>query len=187
MSKRVKVLVPVVVAVLVVVLLTVSGVAAVMAKSGESASPPAPTKKIFMGAINTKGLLARVAEILGIPQEEIVGAFKQAQQEMREEAGMRSLDKAVEKGHLTEDEASDIKEWWAQKPRIKGRPTEEETSDLKAWWAQRPVIKGPGLFPHAFGAPGSGGRHMKDMKGWRGGHMGGWYKGRHSDNTTQNG
>ena len=104
MSKRMKVLVSVLVA---VVLLTVGSAAAVMADDGST-----PTSN----TTSTKGLLARVAEILDIPQENLVNAFKQARREMREEAFIRYLDKAVEKGLITQQEADEIKEWWEQKP-----------------------------------------------------------------------
>jgi len=66
MSKKIKVIVAVVVAVLV---LTVGGAAIVMAQE-----EPAPTPQ-------ANGLLSRVAEILDIPQETLVDAFQQARQE----------------------------------------------------------------------------------------------------------
>ncbi len=101
MSKKAKVLVLVLVT---VIMLTVSSIATVMAHE-----EPAPTPE-------AKGFLARVAEILDIPQEDLTNAFKQAQQEIREEAFIRFLDKAVEEGRLTQKEADEIKAWWQQKP-----------------------------------------------------------------------
>ena len=68
MSKRMKILVVVLAAVL---LLTVGGTATVMAQEAPKPTPPA------------NGLLARVADILDIPQERLVDAFKQARQEMK--------------------------------------------------------------------------------------------------------
>ena len=114
MSKKMKVLVSVLVAIF---LLTVGGTAVVMAQEDEQPTPPA----------EASGLLARVAEILDIPNENLVSAFKQARQEMmqarqemREEACIRSLDKAVEKERITQEEADAIKEWWEQKPEVMG-------------------------------------------------------------------
>jgi len=104
MSKKVKVLVSVLVA---VVLLTVGGAAAVMADDGSTATD---------NETGRKGLLARVAENLGITDEELANAFKQAQQEMREKAFIRYLDKAVEEGLITPEEADEIKGWWVQRP-----------------------------------------------------------------------
>ncbi len=117
MSKKVKVLVSVLVA---VVLLTAGGITTVIAQ--EEPTPPAPETE-------ARGLLARVADILGITQEDLANAFKQAQQEMREEAFIRALDKAVEKGRITQEEADQIKKWLEQKPEVLA----------------------PGLFPPALG------------------------------------
>jgi len=68
MSRRIKVLVAVLAAAL---LLTVSGTAAVMAQEELEPTPQA------------NGFLARVAEILDIPQESLAEAFQQARQEMK--------------------------------------------------------------------------------------------------------
>jgi len=108
MSKRIKVLVSVLVAIL---LLAVAATATVMAQ--EEPTPPPE--------VGAKGLLARVAEILDIPEEDLVNAFNQARQEMRQEAFIRALDKAVEEGRITQEEASEIKEWWEQKPEVLDR------------------------------------------------------------------
>jgi len=112
MSRKMKVIVSVVVAVL---LLTVSGTATVMAQD-KPVPTPEPGTKIFMVTANTTGLLARVAEILDIPEDDLVNAFNQARQEMREEAYFSFLDKAVAEGRLTQEEADEIEEWWQQKP-----------------------------------------------------------------------
>ena len=103
MSKRVKILVS---ALVVVLLLTVGATATVMAQEDPTPTPQA----------EAKGLLARVAEILDIPQEELVDAFRQAQQEIRQEASIRFLNKAVENERITQEEADEIEEWREQKP-----------------------------------------------------------------------
>ena len=136
MSKKVKILVSVVAA---VVLLTVGGTAIVMAQDEPAQEEPVQEEP------SANGLLDRVAEILGIEKEDLVNAFKQAQQEMRDEVVDRLLAKALEKGLLTEDEANEIEEWWAQKPEVLGS----------------------GLFPHALGTRGLRGRHMSGgLRGW---------------------
>ncbi len=119
MSKRVKVLVSVLVAVL---LLVASGTAVAMAQEEEE---PEPT-------VEANGFLTRVAEILGIPEEDLVDAFGQARQEMRGEVFLNALDEAVEEGLITQEEADEILEWREQKP---------EALDQ-------------GLFRHAFGSMG---------------------------------
>ena len=135
MSRKVKVLVSVLVA---VVLLTVGGTATVMAQEGEFAPTPEPSTTALIVTANTTGLLARVAEKLGITEEELINAFKQAQQEMSDEAFFKYLDKAVEEGLIDEGEAEAI----------------------KGWWQQRPEVLDSGLFPGVFGAPALRGRHM---------------------------
>ena len=105
MSKRMKALIAVVVAILV---LTVGGTAVVMAQDEPTPTPEA----------GANGLLARVAEILDIPQEDLTSAFKQAQQEIRQETFLRFLDKAVEEERITQEEADEYLEWWEQRPEV---------------------------------------------------------------------
>lgn len=107
MSKKMKVLVAMLAAILV---LGVAGTAVVMAQE----PPPQPETK-------AAGLLPRVAEILGIPQEDLVNAFRQAQQERRQEALHRFLERAVEEGRITQEEADEFLEWWEQRPDIANR------------------------------------------------------------------
>ena len=109
MSKRMKVFVSVLVA---VVLLTVGGVATVMADGGSTATD---------NETGRNGLLARVAGILSIPEEDLIDAFGQARQEMREEAFIGYLDRAVEEGRITPEEAGEISEWRAQRPEVLDR------------------------------------------------------------------
>ena len=135
MSKKVKVIVSVLIA---VALLTVGGVTTVLAQSDGATPTPEPSTTASVATANTTSLLARVAEKLGITEEELTNAIKQARQEMRDEAFIRWLDKAVEKGLIDEDEAKAIKEWWEQ----------------------RPAVLDSGSFPGAFGAPALRGRHM---------------------------
>jgi len=70
MSKKFKIIL----AVLAAVLLVTIGVASAAMAQDEPTSPP--------GAMS---FLARVAKILGIPEEQLTNAFKQAWKEMREE------------------------------------------------------------------------------------------------------
>ena len=61
-------------------------------------------------------LLARVAEILDIDQQEIEDAFAQAQEEMRVEAQDRYLQKLVDEGRITPEQAEELKAWWDARP-----------------------------------------------------------------------
>lgn len=127
MSKKMKVLIAVLVAILT---LTVSGAAAVLAQEDEEVeleegellgelNEIMPRVKMFVSTESGE-ILSRVAEILGISEEELSDAFAQAKQEMMaercEEAFYEFLERAVEEGIITEEEAEEIKEWWEQKP-----------------------------------------------------------------------
>ncbi len=128
MSKKMKILIAVLVAILT---LTVSGAMAVLAQDGEETEfdeeelieeldEIAPRVRLFMASIESNELLSRVSDILGISEEELSDAFTQAKQEMMaercEEAFYEFLDRAVAEELLTEGEAQGIKEWWEQKP-----------------------------------------------------------------------
>ncbi len=102
MSRKMKTLVAVMVAVLV---LTAGSAALVMAQEEEP--PPTP---------ETNGLLSKVAEILGIPQEDLSNAFQQARQELKQDAFQQFLNKAIEEGRINQEEADEYLEWWEQRP-----------------------------------------------------------------------
>ncbi len=154
MSKRLKVLVSVLVA---VVLLTVGSAAVVMAQEEPTPAPEASTKYL-MATANTTGLLARVAEKLGVTEEELANAFKEAQQEIRGEAFITWLDKAVEEGRITEDEAEEIREWWQQRPEVLDQGL---SSDACFFPALRGSHMGDGFKGwRASGFPALRGRHM---------------------------
>ena len=101
--KKISLLIP---ALAIIFLLTVGATAMVLAQD-ESLPPP---------KANGGGLMAKVAAILDIPQDDLVGAFKQAKQETQREAFDRALDEAVGKGIITGSEATEIREWQEQKP-----------------------------------------------------------------------
>ena len=113
MSKRIKIIIS---ALVVVLLLTMGATMTVMANDGE------PEEELLPPGVEAevRGLVARVAEILGIDQEDLVAAFNQARQEMRVEAFDRFLDKAVEQGRIASEEAGEIREWWEQRPEALG-------------------------------------------------------------------
>jgi len=114
MSKKMKVLLSVLVAILV---LTVGGTTIAMAQEDEELEPQ---DEEFTTEVESNCLLTRVAEILGIPEEDLREAFQQARQEMTEErweeAFNQLLDKAVAEEILAPEEAEEIREWWEEKP-----------------------------------------------------------------------
>lgn len=61
-------------------------------------------------------LLARVAAILGIDQQELQDAFTQAEKDMRQEALDNRLKSLVDQGKITQDQADQYKTWLDSKP-----------------------------------------------------------------------
>lgn len=144
MSRKAKVVISVLVA---VVLLVVGGTATVLARSDEATPTPEPGTKNFMVTANATVLLARVAEILGTSQEELVNAFKQAKGDAQQQFSTGVLDKLLEKGLISEAEAAAIQGWLAAKPE----PSDEES--MGQWLEQRPEISKPGLLRHVLQGP----------------------------------
>jgi hypothetical protein len=70
----------------------------------------------WLKPIAVKAQLTRVAEILGIPEETLAAAFKQASQELRADAFNRGLNTAVEQGRLTQEQADKIREKVEDRP-----------------------------------------------------------------------
>ena len=62
-------------------------------------------------------LMARVAAILGITEQKLNDAFAQARRETSDEAIDRMLQKAVEKGRITQAQADQYKAWWKARPQ----------------------------------------------------------------------
>ena len=64
--------------------------------------------------------ISKVANILGLDEEQVADAFQQAHSEMRDEAFEKRLQKAVESGSIAEEDADQILEWWQNKPEAVG-------------------------------------------------------------------
>ena len=100
----------------------------------------------------------RVAEILGIDKQQLGDAFKQALKEEREQRLDQRLQDMVDEGKITQEQASEYKQWLAARPDIKipiraaildeqlqklvdeGKITEEEATQYKEWLAAKPAI-----------------------------------------------
>ena len=63
-----------------------------------------------------KGFAGRVAEILGLDEETVADAMKQAKKEMHEEFVQAWLDKMVESGRITQDQADEYQAWLDDQP-----------------------------------------------------------------------
>ena len=63
-------------------------------------------------------LLARVAEKLGINQQELEDAFAQAKSEMQTEAMQNRLQDMIDQGVITQEEADQYQEWCQARPDV---------------------------------------------------------------------
>ncbi|MFH1483486.1 MAG: hypothetical protein ABIG98_04445 [Chloroflexota bacterium] len=101
-----------------------------------------------------KTLLARVAAILGIDQQNVEDAFAQAQREMRDEAQDSYLKNLVDRGKITQGQADQYSGWWQARPDTPlpgrlGRPFGSHgfRGGMKGgrglWWGGPPPIPGP--------------------------------------------
>ena len=63
-----------------------------------------------------KSLVARVAEKLGLSEATVQDAFDESRQEIRDEMIDRKLDRLVENGTLTQEEAGDYRDWLDARP-----------------------------------------------------------------------
>ena len=59
---------------------------------------------------------SRVAGILGLDETQVQDAITQARGEMRDEAVLRKLDRLVEMGRLTQEQADEYLEWYQSRP-----------------------------------------------------------------------
>ncbi len=146
MSKKVKVLISILVAAL---LLTMGGVTMVMAEGEEETTPPPPPEA------SKQGLLERMADILEIDREALIDAFKQAEQEIKEEVFINRLNQAVAEGRITQEQADEIREWWELRP----------DDEIREWWELKPEVIKPGMVKRALRFRASPRFHMRNGTG----------------------
>ena len=104
MFKKKKVLIIGVVIVLVILVGTTAGVVL-------AANPPTLDQ-------GKSQLMARVAQIVGIPQQKLEDAFKQASKELRDQRLDQYLQKQVNDGKITKDQAAKYNQWIKSRPDI---------------------------------------------------------------------
>jgi hypothetical protein len=78
-----------------------------LAQTNSDGSPTTPGKT----------LIARVATILGLDQQKVEDAFKQAKQDMENEALNARLKAMVDSGKITQKQADDYENWWQSRPQ----------------------------------------------------------------------
>lgn len=101
-------------------------------------------------------LMARVAEILKVDEQELEDAFKQALSELREEGLDNRLLKLVDEGTLDQGQADQFKAWIEARPDIpmvgprvlarlqdEGILTQEQVDEHQAWIEAKPDIPLP--------------------------------------------
>jgi len=122
-----------------------------------------------------KTLLARVAAILGIDQQEVENAFTQARSEMQEEALDSYLKNLVDQGKITQEQADQYKAWWESRPDMS-----QYQQQLKEWQQSKPGIppelkEWQGARPDISLSEGFGARGFRGgMKGGMGRFFPGW-------------
>lgn len=98
-------------------------------------------------------LIAQVAEILGIDQQELEDALRQAQMELQQENLDSRLEELVADGTLTQEQANELESWINSRPDVPNIParqlkqalengtiTQEQIDQLKAWFQSRPDV-----------------------------------------------
>ncbi len=67
---------------------------------------------------SSKSFAGRVAEILGLEEDTVADAVKQAKEDMRDEAVKAKLDALVEDGKMTQEDADAYLEWLQSRPDV---------------------------------------------------------------------
>ena len=96
-------------------------------------------------------LMARVAEILDIDQQDLEDAFEQALGELREqrqeemEAGRDAhMQELIDEGVLTQEQVDEMQEWFESRP--------DNRDEMREWFESRPDMGG--VFPDMHGPRG---------------------------------
>ncbi|MBN2239998.1 MAG: hypothetical protein JW712_09490 [Dehalococcoidales bacterium] len=96
-------------------------------------------------------LMSKVAAILGIDRQTVEDAFEQAQAEIKQEHQDALLQKLVDEGILTEEQAAEYKDWLESRPDMG-----EYRTRMKEWLESMPDLpenfegKGFGIFRGKF-------------------------------------
>jgi len=81
--------------------------------------------------------LSKVADILGLDEEQVADAFKQARQEMREERQEQRLQNAIDEGLITEAEANQIRGWWDSRPEAMQQLGPQGRQHMRNTWCHQ--------------------------------------------------
>lgn len=112
------------------------------------------------GESSRLGLIARIANILGLEEQQVQDAFDQARQEMRDEryeemVGQR-LDALIESERITQEQADELREWYMSRPASFWLAAGADRGKDGGWHKGRSFF-GRGYFSHL--------ARMKSMRG----------------------
>ena len=124
MSKKWKVILTVIAS---VVLVTLIGGSVALADNSQQST-------------NSNPYLAAVATKLGVTEQALTDAMKQAHKDMASAAVNNALANAVTKGVISQAESDALKAWLAQQPA----PGDKEA--MKQWWSKRPQLSNPKVY-----------------------------------------
>ena len=128
-----------------IIIIEVLVVVMLIATVGIAAVAQADDENVEQDQVSTCDVIEKVAEIYeantgtAIDAEELENAFVQARQEIRTENRYNFLDKLVELGKITQEQADEFKAWLEARPDIL-------TDEFQQWLESRPDIFG--LFGH---------------------------------------
>jgi len=122
MTKKWKIILATVVGVVVFAL-----VGTAIAIAADNTTPTTPTTQ-------SGSLFAKVASILGVTEDQLTGAFKQARTQLETQKLNQLIDQAVTNQTLTQDEAAALKNWLSQRPD----PSDQEAT--RTWEQSRPKV-----------------------------------------------
>jgi hypothetical protein len=133
---------------LMIILAIVAGVVVLGLGGGAIVMAAGNTTPTTTPATQSNTLFAKVATALGVTEQQLTDAFKQANTQAESQMIDQQLAQAVNKGTITQAESDAIKAWLAQKPTA---PTKDS---LKAWQDSRPKLTNPDALIGLLGFPG---------------------------------
>jgi len=90
----------------------------VYAQSGTTTTTSTTTTSTTTTSTTKDTLFAKVAAILGIDEAKLESAFSQAREEIQTDALNNRLQRLVEAGKLTQEEADQYLKWWQSQPTL---------------------------------------------------------------------
>ena len=95
-----------------IAVLAITGVMAALITGGAVFAQVSDTN----GGTASQSFAARVATILGLEEAPVQAALQQVRGEIRDERIQMRLDRMVEKGRLTQEQADELKKWYDARP-----------------------------------------------------------------------